>query len=143
MGGWYSPRGGYDPAALGGLPVAAFVEALAAEGVLSGNFDPHQEGCRAPASTGPGNKPLHTHPLFNTIDVLNDGKPLAQANAELGAGRRASRRPPERPRLPVVESLGERTLTVPWFKHDRPAEVARFAAAYIKVARQHTKIQPS
>ena len=121
-------------------------EGHAGGGVLA----PHQP--RAPVSAGPGNKPLHLHPLFNTIDVLGDGKPTAAANAESGgpsllrstaslitAGMLPAEEPVERPRLPVVESLAQRTLTVPWFKHDRPEEIAAFAAAYIKVARAFAK----
>ena len=53
MGGWYSPRALYVPEELGGLPVEKFVEALAAEGVISGNFDPHMTpACRAPPTAG-------------------------------------------------------------------------------------------
>ena len=124
MGGWYSPRGGYDPAALGGLKVSRFVEALAAEGVISGNFDPHMDVvCTQPIMAGPGNKPLHMHPLFNTLDVFGDGAPTAEvyrkrargADAAAGGGSLHGC-------LPVAEGLAERSLAVPWFKHDR-AEV--------------------
>lgn len=132
MGGWYSARGHYYPEQLGGLPVARFVQALNAEGAISGNFDPNIEGCTAPAMAGPGNKPLHTHAFFNSLDIFGHGKPTATACFEAGAAGEAC---PARPALPVVEGLAERALSIPWFKHDRADEVARFAAAYIKVAR--------
>jgi len=136
MGGWYSPRGWYEPSQLGGLPVERFIEALAAEGVISGNFDPHSEGiCCAPISAGPGNKALHSHPVFNSVDIFGDGKPTAAACADSAAVAR--------PALPAVESLGARTYAVPWFKHDRPEAIARFAAAFIKVARAHARLLDS
>jgi perosamine synthetase len=178
MGGWYSPRGGYVPSQLGGVPVDRFVLALAAEGVISGNFDPHLRGCSQPTTAGPGNKPLHLQPFFTSLDVHGDGKATAAVCAEassrtkeplpkrrgslLGAFTASSpsaapppsSAPPStgatptkagvvstpgaalvRESLPVAEALAERSLSVPWFKHDRPEEVAMFAAAYIKVSR--------
>ena len=60
MAGWYDPVCLYDPEALGGLSIKRFCEALCAEGV----------------HVKPGiNRPLHTHPIYQTADIYNDGMP--------------------------------------------------------------------
>ena len=66
MGGWYAARGLYKPEELGGLSIQRFCEAVNAEG----------------ATCSPGaNKALHSHPVFNDIDVYNQGKPTRIANS--------------------------------------------------------------
>ncbi|MCC7518493.1 MAG: DegT/DnrJ/EryC1/StrS family aminotransferase [Verrucomicrobiae bacterium] len=113
MGGWYFARGLYRAEELGGLPIAAFCEAVRAEGV--GVCSP---GC---------NTPLHNHPLFHTADIFGMGRPTAlsfgQRDVRQGTGA-----------LPVSETISEAVIGVPWFKHDRPEIIERYAAAYRKVA---------
>lgn len=113
MGGWYYPRGLYRAEELGGVPVAKFCEAVRAEGVLA---------------CGPGaNFALHTHPVFHEADIFHQGQPTAiafgQRDVRQGQGT-----------LPVTESVSETVFGIPWFKHDRPEEIERYASAYRKVA---------
>ena len=112
MGGWYNPVGHYAPEELGGLPVERFVEAVNAEGGRSGRGV---------------NFPLHLHPLLNEADVYRDGKPtrIAFAERDVRQGRGS---------LPVSERLAGRAFGIPWFKHDRPESIARYANAFRKVA---------
>lgn len=112
MGGWYNPVGLYVPEELGGLSVGLFIQAVNAEGGRSAR------GC---------NLPLHMHPLFNTVDVYRDGKPTRIAFAERDV------RQPEGS-LPNAEALRAAAYGIPWFKHDRPEEIERYAAAFRKVA---------
>lgn len=113
MGGWYSARGLYRAEELGGLPCEKFCEAVRAEGV---------NVC------GPGaNFPLHTHAVFHEADILHQGKPTSVA-----FGQRDVRQGPGS--LPVAESIREIAFGIPWFKHDRPEQIERYAAAYRKVA---------
>jgi dTDP-4-amino-4,6-dideoxygalactose transaminase len=113
MGGWYTPRGLYRAAELGGLPCARFCEAVRAEGF---------PGCVPGA-----NAPLHLHNYFHTADIFRQGRPTAVA-----FGQRDVRQGPGA--LPVSESIAEIALGVPWFKHDRPEIIAEYAAAFRKVA---------
>lgn len=119
MGGWYNPVGHYLPEELNGLPVDRFVEAVNAEGGRSGRGV---------------NFPMHLHPLLNEADVYADGKPtrIAFADRDLRQGPGS---------LPVSEQLGQRAFGIPWFKHDRPAEIERYANAYRKVAMQADKLK--
>ena len=112
MGGWYAAKGLYRPEEIGGLPVAKFAEAVVAEGSVS---------------SGGSNFPLHLHPLFNTVDVYGDGKPtrIAFADRDVREGKGS---------LPVVESIPERTVSVPWFRRYRPELIEQHAAAFRKVA---------
>lgn len=114
-GGWYAPHGFFDADALHGLSLTRFCEALTAEGV------PCTPGC---------NRPLHLHPVFNTVDVYGHGRPTAIANAE-----RDVRTPLGS--LPVAEGIGARAFGVPWFKHDRRAAIDEYVNAFTKVVRQH------
>lgn len=114
MGGWYNPVCHYLPEELGGLPAKKFTAALKAEGVDSGRT------C---------NFPLHTHPLFQTVDVYRDGKPTRIAFAERDVREGCGT-------LPVSEQLQEHCVGLPWFKHDRPVAIEQFAAAFRKVALQ-------
>jgi perosamine synthetase len=112
MGGWYNAVGHYVPEELGGLPVERFVEAVNAEGGASGRGV---------------NFPLHLHPVLHKADVYRDGKPtsIAFANRDVRLGRGS---------LPVAESIAARSFAIPWFKHDRPEAIRRYADAYRKVA---------
>ena len=118
MGGWYAAAGLYVPEELGDLPAKRFVEAVAAEG--------------APIELGV-NLPLHEMPLFNIVDVYGDGKPTRIAFAE-----RDVRQAPDS--LPVAHAMAQHTYRIPWFKHDRPEVIERYAAAFHKVAMQHKKL---
>lgn len=118
MGGWYAAHGLYVPEELEGLSATRFCEALRAEGV----------------NVGPGsNKPLHLHPLFHTCDVYGHGKPTAIANAN-----RDLRQPPGS--LPVSESIGKRSINVPWFKKYQPGAIAQHAKAFKKVAQYYKEL---
>jgi len=123
MGGWYAPHGLYRPEELEGLSVHYFCEAVRAEGV----------------PTHPGvNKALHLHPLFNTLDVYNHGRPTRLANLPEGVDIRQ----PEGS-LPVSEGIQERTFSIPWFKHYRPEIIEEHAYAFRKVAENYKDLLPS
>lgn len=117
-GGWYAPMGLYVAEELGGLPMAKFIEAVRAEGW---------------ATSPGGNAPLHLHPVLNEADIYNDGKPtriaFAARDVRQGPGS-----------LPIAEGLAARCFTVPYFKHDWPESIKRYAAAFEKVARQADKL---
>ena len=72
MGGFYAPYLTYKSEELGGLTVARFCEALRAEVEIADKNTGH------PGS----NYCLHTHPYFQTLDVLNEGKPTRIANSD-------------------------------------------------------------
>ncbi|NLF19250.1 MAG: aminotransferase class V-fold PLP-dependent enzyme [Lentisphaerae bacterium] len=119
MGGWYFARGLYRPEELNGLPCARFAEAVRAEGV---------------AFATPGaNYPLHTHNVFHYADLFGTGKPTAVSWTD-----RDVRQGPGT--LPVSERSGQMIIGVPWFKHDRPAIIEEYAAAYRKVALQASSL---
>ena len=113
-GGWYSPHGLYYRSELEGLSISRFCEAVRAEG--------------APSSPGV-NKALHTHPVFNSLDVYGQGKPTRIANLPEGVDVRQPTTS-----LPIAEGIQERTYSIPWFKHYRPEVIEQYAAAYRKVA---------
>lgn len=112
MGGWYNPVGHYLPEELGGLSADKFVEAVNAEGGASGRGV---------------NFPLHLHPVLHNADVYHDGKPttIAFTNRDVRQGPGS---------LPVSEKIAQRSFAIPWFKHDRPESIKRYAEAYRKVA---------
>jgi dTDP-4-amino-4,6-dideoxygalactose transaminase len=114
MGGWYNALGHYVPEELGGLPVETFIEAVTAEGGRS------RRGC---------NNPLHLHPVLNEADIYGDGKPTRIAFADRDLRQPAGS-------LPHTEALPQRSFGIPWFKHDRPASIERYAMAFRKVAFQ-------
>jgi len=118
MGGWYAPLGLYHPEELEGLSVSRFCEAVRAEGFNS------TPGC---------NKSLHLHPIFNTIDVYNQGKPTRIANSASDV------RQPQGS-LPVSETIQERVFSVPWFKHYRPQIIEEYALAFRKVAENYKEL---
>jgi len=118
MGGWYAAHGLYRPEELGGLSVTQFCRAVSAEGV----------------SCSPGaNKPLHLHPLFNTVDVYGHGKPTRIANSD-----RDLRQPPGS--LPVTELMPKRCYSIPWFKHFDKQIIEEHALAYRKAAENYERL---
>ncbi|NLF31732.1 MAG: DegT/DnrJ/EryC1/StrS family aminotransferase [Planctomycetes bacterium] len=119
MGSWYFPRGLYRAEELDGLPCGRFCEAVRAEGV---------------GHCGPGaNRPLHLHPVFHEADIFAMGRPTM-----VSFGQRDVRQGPGS--LPVTENTGNTVLSVPWFKHDDPDIIARYADAYRKVALQADRL---
>lgn len=112
MGGWYAPKGLYDPEELGGLPVNRFVDAVTAEGSLC------RKGC---------NFPLHAHPLLHEADIYGHGKPTRIANAHRDV-READGD------LPVAEGIQERCFAIPWFKKCQSDSIEQHASAFRKVA---------
>jgi perosamine synthetase len=119
-GGWYSPHGLYYRSELEGLSISRFCQAVRAEGV--------------PCSPGV-NKALHTHPVFNSLDVYGQGRPTRIANLPEGVD---IRQPVGT--LPVAEGIQERTYSIPWFKHYRPEVIEQYAAAYRKVAERFDEL---
>ncbi|MDD2707280.1 MAG: DegT/DnrJ/EryC1/StrS family aminotransferase [Verrucomicrobiae bacterium] len=115
MGGYYAPHGLYVPEELGGLSVTRFCESVRAEG-FAGCFP----GC---------NLPLHLHPLLNKADVYGHGKPTRIAHA-----CRDVRQAPGS--LPLSEKIGQRTYSIPWFKHYVPKVIKQYAEAFRKTAEQ-------
>ena len=113
MGGWYAPRGLYRSDELGGLPCDRFCQAVRAEGVYR-------------CAPGAG-APLHLHPVFNDVDIFGDGKPT-----RIAFSRHDLRQPPGS--LPHAEAIDQTAFSIPWFKHDRPEWIERYAGAFRKVA---------
>ena len=120
-GGWYFPLGLYRPDEIGGLSCKRFSEALHAEGYQAANAG--------------ANAPLHTHPVFNTVDIYGHGKPTRIANS-----KRDLRQPLGS--LPVTETISAHIFTIPWFKHYRPDVIAQYADAFTKVARHFEDLLP-
>ena len=114
MGGWYAAKGLYVTEELGGLSVSRFCEALNAEGfeyrIMPG-----------------ANILMHLHPVMNEVDVYGDGRPtrIAFSDRDLRQGLGS---------LPITESLPEKCLSVPWFKHFRPEVIDEYVKAFRKVA---------
>ena len=118
MGGWYSPKGLYYPEELDGLSLERFAKAVNAEG----------------SSCGPGcNYALHTHPLVQEADIYGHGEPTRIANAPRDVRD-------EEGDLPVAESIQELCFGIPWFKQYRPDVIEQHAAAYRKVAENHSEL---
>jgi dTDP-4-amino-4,6-dideoxygalactose transaminase len=112
-GGWYAAHGLYRTKELGGLSITRFCQALSAEGV------PCSPGC---------NKALHLHPVFNTLDIYNQGKPTRIANLPEGVDIRQPLGS-----LPVTEGIQNKTFQIPWFKRYRPQIIEQYAAAFRQV----------
>lgn len=113
MGGWYAPKGLYRPEELGGLSVTRFCEAVRAEG-----FEDCTPGC---------NLALHTHSLFQTLDVYGHGKPTRIANNERDVRELDKNLEPS-------ERIGALTYKIPWFKHFKPEYIEEYALAFKKAA---------
>jgi dTDP-4-amino-4,6-dideoxygalactose transaminase len=112
MGGWYAAHGLYNPEELGGLSVTRYCEAVRAEGVDCG------PGC---------NRPLHTHSLFGTADIYNQGKPTRIANTSRDVRELDGN-------LPNTEAANKHCFSIPWFKHHRPEIIKEYAEAFKKAA---------
>jgi dTDP-4-amino-4,6-dideoxygalactose transaminase len=123
MGGWYNPLGYYDPEKLGGLSITRFCQAVRAEG-----FDECAPGC---------NRALHTHPIFQSLDVYGNGKPTIVANARPGIDVRLNRES-----LPVSDTVQSRAFKIPWLKRYIPEGIERFALAFKKVADNFEQLIP-
>ncbi|MCM8815350.1 MAG: DegT/DnrJ/EryC1/StrS family aminotransferase [Candidatus Omnitrophica bacterium] len=119
-GGWYASLGRYIKEELEGLSISRFCEALRAEGV--GTYP----GC---------NKALHTHPLFQTVDVYRHGKPTRIAFSEVDVRKNDKQ-------LPVAESLQKKVFAVPWFKHFWPEIINQYADAFKKVIENYKELLP-
>lgn len=122
-GGWYFPLGHYRSQELGGLSIWRFCDAVVAEGVSVCS-----PGC---------NLPLHTHPVFQTLDIYGDGKPTRIASLRGGLDIREPLGS-----LPVSESINEMVFKVPWFKHHRPRVIEEHATVYRKVAEHFQELLP-
>lgn len=116
MGGWYSPHGLYVIEEMDGLPVSRFCEAIRAEGFKCWDG---------------ANYCLHTHPYFQTFDFFNLGKPTRIAFAERDV------RELDKACIPSEKKL---CFSVPWFKKYVPEIIEEYAAAFIKVAKNHKQL---
>jgi dTDP-4-amino-4,6-dideoxygalactose transaminase len=121
--GWYASRAFYDSEALQGLSINRFIEALWAEGV-------HHCGAG-------GNRPLHKHPLFYSIDIYGHGKPTARVYLPDDVDPRALTG-----ELPETERINGRIWGEPWFKHYRPEEIRPYAEAIRKVLENYEELLP-
>jgi len=119
-GGWYFPLGLYRSEELGGLSITRFCEALQAEGV------PSLPGC---------NKALHLHPLFNTIDIYNEGKPTIISKAKRDVRRL-------RGNLPVSEGIQEKTFTIPLFYKYEKSAIRKYADIFKEITKNYKKLLP-
>lgn len=118
MAGWYCAHGLYNAEELGGLSLTRYAEAVNAEG----------------SYCGPGaNKPLHQHPIFNTCDIYDQGKPtrIANSNWDVREGDKT---------LTVTDSIGPKIYFIPWFKHFRPEIIKEHAEAYKKAALNYKEL---
>jgi len=120
MAGWYGNHGLYRAEELGGVSVTRFCEAVRAEGVSD-----CQPGC---------NKPLHSHPIFNEVDIYGHGRPTRLANSV-----RDLRQP--QGSLPVAEGIGRQVYFIPWFKHYRPEAISEYASAFRKVSEHAAELK--
>jgi len=119
-GGWYFPLGLYKPEELGGLSVTGFCEALQAKGI------PSTAGC---------NRGLHLHPVFNEIDIYNEGKPTIISRAKRDVRKL-------RGNLPVSEGIQEKVFTIPLFyKYEKPV-IEEYAYAFKEVINNYKGLLP-
>ena len=79
------------------------------------------------------NFPMHLHPISQEADILYQGRPTA-----IAFGQRDVRQGPGT--LTNSERIEELALGVPWFKHDWPDVIKRYAVAYRKVAMQAARL---
>lgn len=119
-GGWYAAHGIYHSEELKGLSISRFCEAVSSEGASCSS------GC---------NSALHLHPVFNEIDIYNQGKPTRIASLPDGVD---VRQPPGS--LPVSEGIQNRVFRIPWFKRYRPEIIEEYAFAYRKVAENYKEL---
>lgn len=119
-GGWYFPLGLYRSEELGGLSVTRFCEALQEEGV------PSLPGC---------NRALHLHPIFNTIDIYNEGKPTIISRAKKDVRKL-------RGNLSVSEGIQEKVFTIPLFYKYEKSIIKKYADAFRKVINNYEELLP-
>jgi dTDP-4-amino-4,6-dideoxygalactose transaminase len=119
MAGHYLPVGHYNSEELNGLPVSIFAAAVRAEG-----FKECMTGC---------NHPLHKHPVFQTADIYNEGKPTRIVNSEKDV-REGDKS------LFISENIHEKLCSVPWFKHFDKEAIDKYANIYSKVLESYKKL---
>lgn len=119
-GGWYSPFGLYRSEELGGLSVTRFCEALQAEGV------PSLPGC---------NKALHLHPVFNIIDIYNEGKPTIISKSKRDVRKL-------RGNLVVSEGIQEKVFTIPLFYKYEKSVIEEYVSVFKKVIDNYKELLP-
>jgi len=117
-GGWYFPLGLYRPEELGGLSVTRFCEALQAEGV------PSLPGC---------NKALHLHPVFNTIDIYNEGKPTIISKSKRDVRKL-------RGNLVISEGIQGKVFTIPLFYKYEKSVIEEYASVFKKVINNYKEL---
>jgi len=117
MAGWYSPQMLYYAEELGGLDPRVFVKAVEAE-------------CGFSAGVG-ANFPLHTHPIFQTFDLIGLGKPARIAYAHRDV-RELDK--------DLERSEKVQCVSIPWFKTFQPKWLELYAAAYRKVAENYQQL---
>jgi len=112
LGGWYAPRGIYDPeAAPGNLPLKAFARAVKAEG----------------SACNPGGYHLlHRHPVFNDLAVYGEDTPTSIRHAD-GDVRMSDAD------LPTATKMFSRVYGVPRFSYFDAEYITQCADAYRKV----------
>lgn len=112
LGGWYAPRGIYDPdEAPGNLPLKAFARAVQAEGTV----------CRPG-----GYHLLHRHPVFNDLSVYGEDTPTCIRFAD-----RDVRQSDED--LPTAVKMFSRVYSIPRFSYFDAEYITQCAEAYRKV----------
>jgi dTDP-4-amino-4,6-dideoxygalactose transaminase len=121
-GGWYFPLAHYNPDAFEGLSNARFAKAVVAEGAGCG------AGC---------NKPLHTHPAFNDMDIYHHGKPTRLVNMPEGMTVSQIQK-----LLPTTEKVNNLIISLPWFKHYDKQAIEQIAGAYKKAADNYKDLLP-
>ncbi|MGI5819903.1 MAG: DegT/DnrJ/EryC1/StrS family aminotransferase [Armatimonadota bacterium] len=112
LGGWYAPRGIYDPdEAPDNLPLKAFARAVKAEGSVC-----HPGGYHL----------LHRHPVFNDLAVYGEAKPTCIRFAD-----RDLRMADED--LPTATRMFSRVYSVPRFSYFDAEYITQCAEAYRRV----------
>ncbi len=117
-GGWYFPLAHYNKEELNGLSITRFCEALREEGI----------------SVYPGcNKPLHMHPVFQNIDIYNDGKPTIIRNSEKDIRSKKGS-------LPVSENIGKKVFSIPRFTKFNKKVIEKYFSGFEKVVKNHKEL---
>lgn len=112
LGGWYAPRGIYDPdAAPGNLPLKAFARAVEAEGSV----------CRPG-----GYHLLHRHPVFNDLSLYGEETPTCIRFAERDVRTSDAD-------VPTAVKMFSRVYGIPRFSYFDAEYITQCAEAYRKV----------
>lgn len=117
MAGWYCPMAMYAAEELGGLPLSRYLDAVNAETGLH--------------LVSGGNYPLHTHKLFQDMDLYNAGKPTRILYAdrdirELDAA--------------CIDSEDIPCFSIPWFVKFMPEYIEQYANAFKKVSENYKSL---